>query len=741
MQMPDSSTPSCPLVFVDVAAPPTPNSEVSQLTSLQPSSDIFSTTSTSAYASTFDSNFTPSRATNSNGSLAGKDGTRKRNQHGSSEVWEYFDFTENECEEHAFCLLCEKDVFYGGSHATSNLLKHFERHHNEEFKYIMIDRATKKQSIQLDYYDRQASITDCPDYVDSLLSWIVLTYQPLRMVESLLFRDMIACINSEAPLVSYGEICSMISSKYYDTLHSIKGILKGQQVALSTDAWNLLTEDGYVQGYVTCTLHFIEPRSWTIHHFSLGVFKNDPSYSSSDMVRNVEQHLEKFGISYQQLTCVVTDTESTMIAAGRLFKEKSIQAGGTTAWHGCIDHVLELVTKLAFKNLPNTHETMTVCRSIVSLFKSSSQATLKLKEKAKARLGVPLTVIEDECTRWWRTYSMCERLLQLKDIITIMYLEGDIRQTLTDTQWIIVSDLVSLLKPLMIAQRILEGKINVTISLVPYMLYKIRSGLVQAAHNPESSDQVKSIASLMLEKFNMEFGTGSEGTVATDHMREGNSRRTYGISKLILMALVLDPRTKSFVGIPSMDQSTIMQYVIDDLVDLVLSEMTRSRNWTNVNYADVANGFLDELDHEANIDNDFHDDDLQELDDATPPTNCNEQHAWTREAVTALIRPEIDRYKSVPGIKMRDEATGKFNCPLKWWKVHQHAYYYVSKLALKYLSIPATSAPSEHLFSAAGFTVAEDRERLDPIYANELVFLHDSIPALEEYKRATLDVA
>jgi hypothetical protein len=47
-----------------------------------------------------------------------------------------------------------------------------------------------------------------------------------------------------------------------------------------------------------------------------------------------------------------------MVAAGHLFKEKSIDAGGKTSWHGCIDHKLELVTKFSFKDNPESIGTM-----------------------------------------------------------------------------------------------------------------------------------------------------------------------------------------------------------------------------------------------------------------------------------------------------------------------------------------------------------------------------------------------
>lgn len=729
----------------------------------QPSPDSISiSTSVSMLAAT--SAESTSTITFAHATYVDKGGTLKRNEFGRNEVWQFFRiYNEKRFKQHVFCLLCEKDVYYGLSHATSNLEKHISRHHKDDYKAIMCDRANKRQCVENTMVGSQESIIkfvkNCPSYEDCLLRWMIQTYQPLRAVEAVSFRNMISSLHKKAPIVSYAKIRSMLSSTYYDTMHSTQHILKCKDVVLTTDAWTSIAKDGYA----TCTLHFIEPRSWTIHRFSLGIFKKDGSSTAVDVVRYAEQHLSNFGITYQQLTCVVTDTEATMIAAGRLFKEKSVEAGGATAWHGCINHMLELVTKLAFKDIPNTQGTMSMCRSVVNFFNSSSQATSKLKEKAKARLGVPLTVIQDVCTRWWSTYSMCERLLRLKDVLTIMSLEGDLRVSLSEEQWLIVKNLVALLKPFMIAQRLLEGETYVTVSLIPYMIYRIRTGLLIALQDPLSSDQVKSVASLMIAKFNPQFGNGVEGTVARDHLMEGDRRRSCGIPRLVLIAVALDPRTKSFVGIPRADQDEIMQYVLHDLVELALSlgppdarlgaaaavePLVMDENMNRVRrnaarYANDVNEFLDELDDVdvivENVDDD--DDDLLELEEANlfaNNANIAGEGAWTREAVTFLVGTELDRYKLVPGIKMRDEATGKFNCPLKWWSMHQHDYYYVSKLALKYLPIPATSAPSERVFSAAGLTIAKDRARLDPDRANEVVFLHDNIPALENYNKIVI---
>jgi hypothetical protein len=71
---------------------------------------------------------------------------------------------------------------------------------------------------------------------------------------------------------------------------------------------------------------------------------------------------------------------------------------------------------------------------------------------------------------------MCDRLLRLKMYLCLLKSEGALTCNLTDSQWCIVCDLHNLLKPFMIAQKLLEGQIYVNISLVPYIIYKIRKG-------------------------------------------------------------------------------------------------------------------------------------------------------------------------------------------------------------------------------------------------------------------------
>ena len=78
---------------------------------------------------------------------------------------------------------------------------------------------------------------------------------------------------------------------------------------------------------------------------------------------------------------------------------------------------------------------------------------------------------------------------------------------------------------------------------------------------------------------------------------------------------------------------------------------------------------------------------------------------------------------------------GTYNNPLDWWRGNEHRFPLLASVALRVLAIPASSVPSERVFSAAGLTIAKDGARLDPENANELVFLHEALPALRNYEK------
>ena len=118
--------------------------------------------------------------------------------------------------------------------------------------------------------------------------------------------------------------------------------------------------------------------------------------------------------------------------------------------------------------------------------------------------------------------------------------------------------------------------------------------------------------------------------------------------------------------------------------------------------------------------------------------NNGQLQAARQESVDRLVisvDAELLLYQQEPSLHLQD-AQQKFNCPLLWWKNNQAKYRLLSAVALHLLCIPATSAPSERVFSVAGLTIAKDRARLAPQTANELIFLHDALPAIRNYEES-----
>ena len=84
------------------------------------------------------------------------------------------------------------------------------------------------------------------------------------------------------------------------------------------------------------------------------------------------------------------------------------------------------------------------------------------------------------------------------------------------------------------------------------------------------------------------------------------------------------------------------------------------------------------------------------------------------------VKFEVSMYLKEPRLDAEED-------PLKWWKGHEEIYPILSKVAKKYLSVPATSTASERLFSKSGKIVTPTRASLKPEKVEMLVFLAKNV--------------
>ena len=91
-----------------------------------------------------------------------------------------------------------------------------------------------------------------------------------------------------------------------------------------------------------------------------------------------------------------------------------------------------------------------------------------------------------------------------------------------------------------------------------------------------------------------------------------------------------------------------------------------------------------------------------------------------KPAVEDIIKKEVNHYldshQSDPELTI-----------LQWWKKNEMIYPRLSKLAKKYLAIPANSVPSERVFSLTGALVNKKRNRMNSKNIDLFVFLNKNV--------------
>ena len=90
---------------------------------------------------------------------------------------------------------------------------------------------------------------------------------------------------------------------------------------------------------------------------------------------------------------------------------------------------------------------------------------------------------------------------------------------------------------------------------------------------------------------------------------------------------------------------------------------------------------------------------------------------------------ELDKYLKEPVLLTNNDE--KINI-FEWWQANMNRFPLLYKLTPKYLSIPATSAPSERIFSKAGELKSDSRSRILPKHLNSIIFLNHNYVKLKK---------
>ena len=100
-------------------------------------------------------------------------------------------------------------------------------------------------------------------------------------------------------------------------------------------------------------------------------------------------------------------------------------------------------------------------------------------------------------------------------------------------------------------------------------------------------------------------------------------------------------------------------------------------------------------------------------------------HNWLHSSIFGVITANSNPFSELDCyLNPTHTPVAEYNInPFKWWSIRKTQFSNIAKLAKKYLSIPASSVPSERLFSDAGNQITAKHTCLDPTLAGKIMFM------------------
>ncbi|XP_067135790.1 E3 SUMO-protein ligase ZBED1-like [Centruroides vittatus] len=277
---------------------------------------------------------------------------------------------------------------------------------------------------------------------------------------------------------------------------------------------------------------------------------------------------------------------------------------------------------------------------------------------------VDLLKIQNVTRRWHSILDMLKFLKLNKNVINLIVSTNFKTKTLVlnDTDMIKIEHVISVLEIMAEAVTYLGDQNYVCASVVLPILRNVMKSLCSQSDDP---DYIKDLKQSLSTELMFKQWTKNSTLIKTS---------------------ALDPRFKAlkFLPMEKGDHTWVELQLEFDNSNIKLENIEESANDLVVQPPKKKRRFLDDSD--------------------------DENDSFLTETVK-----EVDLYKNE---RKTDEE------PLDWWKIHQHIYPNLAKLARRYLCVTATNIPCDRIFNAPGNPVVEKRARLTDSMINTIIFVN-----------------
>lgn len=603
-------------------------------------------------------------------------------------VWKHFKVDDKNPMQ-AICSLCKMTVSRGGkgnlrSCSTTPLTEHLRRHHIKEFTNINEEQqklkatassvtSTKPQLCQ------QQTLSTCYDKAKPYDSDSSKVKELDRRVLMMVAMDLQPFSIVED--VGFRYLIQGLDSRYKlpsrDKL--TRTILPAEYNKLKAVVSTAIAKAKHVscttdiwtaqhsnQAYVSLTATWITDQ-FKREKVLLAIRHLPGSHTAVAINEAINTILAEYSVDQATVKTIVHDNASSMMAA---FRGSPIQSVS------CFAHSLQLCIQPAVLSQRMVSDIVAICSRMITHFNHSALATSKLIEIQK-QLDLPQhKLLQNVITRWNSTYYMLERVLEQKQAL-VMYSSDCTTFTVpSSVQWQLMSKVIALLAPMEeLTRQVCLGNSCASI-IIPAVSTLIR------CYTKDSDDSgVQTMKNELKEQIESRFS-----------QIENN--------EILSVATLLDPRFKDRYfqngAAKEAAKATVMR-LLQERQQLQLTQHGSSGSEIN-GPPDVkrCKSVWDCLDEEHGATSGQQQDGVVEF------------HMWLPLACE-------DRH----------------SCDvLAYWEANKGKFPNVAALAQQYLATQATSVDSERLFSFAGSTVTERRNRLDPENVEQLMFIHHNAFAL-----------
>lgn len=618
-------------------------------------------------------------------------------------VWDVFE--SSSVSERVRCKQCSDTFKYSGN--TTTLLNHIKKKHpttvaieecqsstftNEGNTSIPVDSSSSQLQVSTSTLNvepeppqkrlrhiHQTRLTvpkkitqDSGD--KALINLIVKDLQPFQIVENSGFCEYSKALNADYQLPNRKKLALMVDEKYKLVSESLKHELHDiSYLALTSDIW---TSDSN-KSLISLTAHYIY--QYKLKSVVISTSEIQLHHTAENIALAIQDVMDQWEISSKVVT-IVTDNAAAM--------KKAVSECLNKRNHFCVVHTLNLAVKdclekETFDLAGNTsncqlQQLLAKCRAIVSHFKHSTKASYALL-KMQEQLNVnTLKLKQDVRTRWNSIFYMLERLLEVKIPLSATLPQLDTSPpNLDSNEWIITEDIVMLLRPSENVTVILSGEKYPSLSSVIPLVLGLQNAIENKAPVTELGTNLKRSLSAVIEKRLAVYETNRTASKAT----------------------FLDPRFKKKGFRLESNANNAQMWVINELSNMTTDQVLPSSSPNSPSTSIIA--ALDRDDIWGVVDK-----------------KLTESSAHLTPYTSAAMM--VKQYIELPYLDRKCD-------PLQFWNDKKCLFPQLSEIAQKYLCIPASSVPSERIFSKAGILCNDRRNRLAPKKINQILFLN-SIP-------------